>query len=132
MNFWAVLSAAISAFVLGGVWYGPLFGKRWQALNDLSDEQIAAGNSGVIFGGAFVLTLITAFALAVLIGSPLLPEPSLVNGLVLGLGASILLVATAFGINYLFALKPLALWWIDSGYMVLMFAVMGAILGAWG
>ena len=29
LNFWAVLVAAVSAFVLGGVWYSPiLFAKR--------------------------------------------------------------------------------------------------------
>ena len=27
LNWLAVLVAAVSAFVVGGIWYGPLFGK---------------------------------------------------------------------------------------------------------
>ncbi len=131
INFWAVLSSAVSAFVLGGIWYGPLFGKRWQALNGLSDEQIAGGNTAMIFGVSFLLTFVVAFALAILVGSPLLQEVNLVNGIILGLEVSVLFVATSMGINYLFALKPFSLWLVDCGYLVLMFAVMGAILGAW-
>src|ERR1051326_6187094 len=29
INYWAVLVAAIVNFVLGWLWYGPLFGKPW-------------------------------------------------------------------------------------------------------
>jgi hypothetical protein len=31
VNWLAVLVAAVVTFVLGGVWYGPLFGKVWRA-----------------------------------------------------------------------------------------------------
>jgi hypothetical protein len=29
LNWFAVLAAALSAFALGGLWYGPLFKKAW-------------------------------------------------------------------------------------------------------
>ncbi|MEK7357805.1 MAG: DUF1761 domain-containing protein [Bdellovibrionota bacterium] len=29
LNPWAILAATVAAFMLGGLWYGPLFGKRW-------------------------------------------------------------------------------------------------------
>ncbi|GAB2489384.1 DUF1761 domain-containing protein [Arenimonas alkanexedens] len=33
VNIWAVLAAALSGFVLGGLWYSPLlFGKAWQRM----------------------------------------------------------------------------------------------------
>ena len=131
MNWLAVVAAAVAAFLLGWVYYGVLFGKAWQRLNGLTDEQIANGNSAMIFGGAFALTLIIATALALLMGPLTGHEASLVQGVVLGLMLSLALVATAVGINYLFALKPLKLWLIDTGYMVLMFTLIGAILGVW-
>ncbi len=28
-NWWAILVATVVAFVLGGLWYGPIFGKAW-------------------------------------------------------------------------------------------------------
>jgi len=34
-NVWAVLAAAVSSFVLGGLWYSPaLFGPAWQRLSE--------------------------------------------------------------------------------------------------
>ena len=45
INLTAAIVAAVASFVLGGIWYGPAFGKRWQALVGLSDEDMA--NSGV-------------------------------------------------------------------------------------
>lgn len=130
LNWFAVIVAAVSSFALGAIWYGPVFGKRWQELVKLSDEDLADANMAQIFGLSFVLTLIIAFALASAIGA-VLPEPNLVSGLLLGLEFSLVFVATAFGINYLFARQPIALYGIDVGYMVLMFALMGAILGVW-
>ena len=29
LNWWAILVATVAAFALGGLWYGPLFGKPW-------------------------------------------------------------------------------------------------------
>ena len=37
----------------------------------------------------------------------------------------------SIGTNYLFARKSFRLFLIDSGYFVVFFVVMGAILGAW-
>lgn len=61
INLFAVVAAAVSAFVLGGLWYSPLlFGKAWQKLAGVSDETAAQG-AGLVFGGAFVLSLVAAF-----------------------------------------------------------------------
>jgi hypothetical protein len=40
-------------------------------------------------------------------------------------------VATAFGVVYLFERRPIALFFINGGYNVVAYTVMGAILGAW-
>ena len=29
INYWAVLASGVAAMVVGGIWYGPLFGKMW-------------------------------------------------------------------------------------------------------
>ena len=45
VNILAVLIAAVSSFLLGGLWYSPaLFGKAWQREVGLTDEQLAKGN----------------------------------------------------------------------------------------
>src|SRR5262245_26927228 len=33
VNWLAVLAAVVAAFIFGWLWYGPLFGKKWAALN---------------------------------------------------------------------------------------------------
>ena len=128
INLWAVLAAALSAFVLGGAWYSPLlFQKAWQRAAKLSDEDVKSGHPGVVFGGAFALSLIAAFVFAMFLG----PSPAL--GLALGAGASAGLcwVAASFGINYLFERKTVALFLINGGYHTLQFTLYGLVLGLW-
>ena len=44
VNWLAVLTAAISSFLLGGLWYSPaLFFKAWQRSAGLTDEQLQKG-----------------------------------------------------------------------------------------
>ena len=61
VNLIAVLLAALSAFLLGGLWYSPaLFANKWMALTGQSEETLKSGSMPVIFGGAFILNLIAA------------------------------------------------------------------------
>ena len=129
LNWLAVGVSALSAFMIGGLWYGPLFGKAWQSLSGLSDADIQNGHPGKIYGGAFVLNVIAAFGMGMVL--QLHPSPDLASGFNVGLLIGLAFVATTFGINYLFAQKPLRLYLIDAGYMVVLMTVMGSILGVW-
>lgn len=128
INLFAVVAAAISAFVLGGLWYSPfLFGKAWQREAGVTDEMMKNGKPAVIFGGAFVLTLIASFVFAMFLG----PKPGLGFAVGAGAAAGICWVAAAFGINYLFERRSLTLFAINGGYNALLFTVIGLILGLW-
>ena len=125
----AVVVSALSAFVVGALWYGPLFGKAWQALSGLSDYDIQQGHPAKIYGGALVLNLVAAFGMGMVI--QLHAAPDMGSGFNIGILIGLAFVATSFGINYLFASKPLRLYLIDAGYMVVLMSIMGTILGAW-
>ena len=131
-NGWEVVVAALSAFVVGGLWYGPVFGSRWQGLVGLSDEDMAETNMPLIFGVAFVLNLFmaTLLSLSMEVASGL--ATGFLSGALFGGFFAIVFVAPTFGVNYLFARRPLALYGIDAGYQVLQLMLMGAIVGAWG
>jgi hypothetical protein len=43
----------------------------------------------------------------------------------------IFLIATAYGITYLFEQRSMRLFLINAGYNIVLFAIVGAILGAW-
>lgn len=127
VNWLAVLAAAISAFLLGGLWYSPaLFMKSWQRGAGLTDEQLKGGNAAKIYGGSFVLSLVAAATFAMFLGK--LPVGV---ATAYGFCAGLAWVAASFGINYLFERKPLSLWLVNGGYHTLQFTLYGLILGLW-
>ena len=127
VNWLAVSAAALSSFLLGGVWYGALFGNAWMKAAGLTLEQAKGGNKALIFGGSFVLALIASAMFATFLG----PDINTLTGALYGLAAGVCWVATSYGISYLFERRPLALWLINGGYHAIQFTLIGAILGAW-
>lgn len=127
VNWLAVIAAALSSFVLGGLWYGALFGNAWLKAAGITREHAMAGNKAIIFGGSFVLALIASATFAVFLGS----EIDAMTGALYGLCAGLTWVAASYGISYLFERRPLALWLINGGYHTVQFTLIGLILGAW-
>ncbi|WP_166432820.1 DUF1761 domain-containing protein [Luteimonas yindakuii] len=126
MNIWIVLLAAVSSFLLGGLWYSPaLFGKAWNRENG---GVPAAGHPVRVFGVSFGFALVAAVAFAMLVG----PSPTLEASLRLGMLAGLGLVAASFGINYQFAQRTFRLWLIDAGYHAAQFLLFGLVFGLWG
>jgi hypothetical protein len=128
LNLLVVLAAAAASFLFGGLWYSPaLFARRWMALTGKTEED-KTPNPAAILGAAFALALLSAFALAFLIG----PHRGLTAGLGAGLAAGIGIVAASYGITYLFEQRPVGLWLINGGFHIIQFAILGAIIGAFG
>ena len=128
INYLAVFIAALSMFVIGGLWYSPkFFGNLW--LKELGKDKsvLETGNMKIIFGGAFVLALIMAFNLAGFVSGYESWRWGLIGGILAGLGW----VALSLGIIYLFERRSMKLFLINAGYLVLSFIVMGTILGLW-
>src|SRR5579872_5905649 len=125
INYLAVLAAAISTFLVGGLWYSPvLFGKLWQRETGLSDQQLANSNMVRVFGTALVLSLVAAVVFALFLG----PRPSMPLGLGAGFSAGLCWVASSIGINYLFARRSFKLFLIDGGYHTVQFTMIGLVL----
>jgi hypothetical protein len=127
LNWLAVLTAALSTFLIGGLWYSPLlFEKGWLAANRLSREDLQSRNMPLMFGLCFLLSLIMALNLAMFIG-----QGDVAFGMTAGFLAGFGWVGLAIAIIALFEKRTLAYVLINGGYMVVSFTVMGAILGAW-
>jgi hypothetical protein len=126
VNWLAVLLCGLSSMALGAIWYSPLlFAKRWMAGAKLSEADLAGANMGLIYGLAFLLSLIAALAFAVFIGRGMALEPAVAAGAATGL----CFVAASFGISYLFERRGLVHWLINGGYHALQFTLFGLILG---
>ena len=67
INVWAVVSAAVANLVIGWIWYGPLFGRKWMDLHGFTPESIGGGQVKALLTN-FVSALITAYFLARIIG----------------------------------------------------------------
>lgn len=68
VNYLAVLVAGIVPMIVGSLWYGPLFSKRWLELMETTEEEIAAGfNPLKTYGVSFLLAVVTAWVLAQLL-----------------------------------------------------------------
>jgi hypothetical protein len=128
LNHLAVITAAVSAFVLGGVWYGPLFGKAWMRENGFTPEALAGANQAKIFGLAFVWTLVMAYNLAMFIGDPAIGAgKATLYGFLTGFGW----IAMAVFVIGLFERRSALLMVINGGYMSVALTMMGAIIGVW-
>jgi len=129
INWLAVLTAAISTFVLGGLWYSPvLFGRAWMSVNHLSESDLAKSNMAKIFGLAFVFALVMAVNLAAFLAEPKTTASwGATAGFLAGFGWVTLAIATIS----LFERRSIKYVLINGGYMTVSFVVMGLILGAW-
>jgi hypothetical protein len=128
VNYLAVVAAAVSTFVIGGLWYSPLlFQKAWMTANGFGEADLQKGGMGMIFGLAFLFALIMAFNLAMFLNAP---DTTLTWGATAGLLAAIW-VALGIATVALFERRPWTYTIINGGYWVVSFVVMGAIIGAW-
>ena len=126
LNIWPILVAAVSGFILGAIYYGPLFGKAWQKEVGLSDAEVSSG-AAQTFIPSFLLAIVASFTLALFMGDHL----GWKNGLIIGLTAGIGIAVTANTTNQLFERRSVKLMLINAGYWVLNLGIMGVILGAW-
>lgn len=127
INYLAVFVAALLSFVVGGLWYGPLFGKAWMNEMGFTEESLKNANMGKIYGTSFVLALVISFNLAAFLGD----KADLAWGLTAGALAGIGWVAASIGITYLFGRKTMKLFFIDAGYQAVTYTLMGGLLGVW-
>lgn len=135
INYFAVLACAVVSMVIGSVWYGPLFGKKWIEINGLSRDDIAKREAmqkeaTPLYVIQFVLSLLQAYILAHFIGG--WTEVSGVeNALWIWLG---FVMPTVAGLA-MWNMQPTKVRWmlfgLSAGYQLICFVVFGWILSTW-
>lgn len=128
INWLAVIVAALSAFLVGGIWYSPaLFANAWMTDSKLNADELKAGSKLRSFGMTAVFSLIMAANLAAFLADA---KTDLAWGTTAGFLAGIW-TFSAIAIHSLFELKSWRLILINGGYSLVSLTLMGAILGAW-
>ena len=127
LNYLAVIAAAVSAFVIGGLWYSPvLLGGAWKKANGFEVNPPAAGPK--VFALALILSLVMAVNLAMFLNDP---KTTAAFGAMAGFLAGFGWAAMGLAVVALFERKPLSYVLINGGYLTVALTVMGVILGAW-
>ncbi|MCY3704361.1 MAG: DUF1761 domain-containing protein [Gammaproteobacteria bacterium] len=140
VNLLAVLVAGIVPMIVGMLWYGPLFGKRWLALMETTPEEIQEGfNPLKTYGMSFLLSLVTAFILAQLIAdiapgdvSSLGGGASAMVGVHVGLMALVAFVLPVAHQGVTFEGRKAGLAWLNVGYNGVALIGQAMVIAAWG
>ncbi len=128
LNPWALLVAAISVFLLGGLWYSPvMLGGWWKKANGFAENQPPAAGPK-IFALSFLLSLVMSFNLAMFLNDP---KTTASWGATAGFLAGFGWVAMGIGMVALFERRPWSYVLVNGGYLTISLTLMGAILGAW-
>jgi Protein of unknown function (DUF1761) len=131
INYWAVLVAAVIAFVMGGIWYSPLlFGKAWVMLRGI-DSAEAAGTQmrPAEILAEFVRGLIVAVVLAGFVVH--LGIVNWVGAISLGLAVWVGFQAMSIVGSVIHEHYPWRLYAIHTGDALAKTLVMAVILGVW-
>lgn len=133
INVWAILVAAVASMIIGGLWYGPLFGKPFMkamGMDQWSKEKQEAEKKrmGMLYGLQFVASLVMFYFLAAFIRD---------TGMTTTMGG--MLVALCAWGGFVVPVKfadslwggKMILFWLGAGNMLLTLLAAGAILGGW-
>jgi len=135
LNLLSVLAAAIATMILGFLWYSPLlFAKPWTVamgydLNDKTKMEEMRKGAGKLYGITFVASLVSAFVLAKIIN--VTTVTSALYGMKIGFAVWLGFVTTVQLTSTLFKKRPIKLYLIDTGYQLVCYLLMGAILAKW-
>lgn len=131
VNWIVVVGAALTGFMVGGVWYGPLMGKKWLGAVGLTEEDVQDGHMAKIYGGAFAFSVLASWTLAHTFASYAI-ELGFTAKVMTAIGIAIGFIVPAIGTNYLFSQKTKALFFIDAGYWLLFYTAMGLVHASFG
>ncbi len=125
----AVLVAALSMFLIGGLWYSPLlFGNAWMRVNGFTKQSLDGAGEVRALGGSAVLAVIMSANLAFFLADS---KTTVIWGVAAGALAGAGWVATGLAMTALFERRSWGYIAINASYHVVALTVVGAILGGW-
>ena len=139
INYLAVLASTVLMMVLGSLWYGPLFGKKWIELMKFDPTKVAdmqakgasaMWKSYALMGlGALVMSFVLANSVS--FTSAVLGVTGVMAGLHAGFWSWLGFIAPATMGMVLWEGKPWTLWFIVSGYYLVGLLLIGSLLAVW-
>lgn len=135
VNYWAIATGAILSMVIGAIWYGPLFGKKWMEIigvnpSDREATKKMQKSAGPLYLVQFILTLFQVLVLAHLIA-----DTTIVGGLERSLWIWAAFIIPTLAASVMWTNAKGNLKWskflIQGGYQLVLFTVFGLLLQYW-
>jgi len=135
LNLLAIFVAAISTMLVGFLWYSPfLFAKPWMREmgydpNDKASADKMRKSAGPAYTASLIASLVSAFVLAIFFHE--MHVQDLEYGLLVGSHVWLGFVATVQLTSALFMKQSMKLFTINTGYQLVCYLIMSAILTVW-
>ena len=132
INYPAVVVAAVVHFIIGGLWYGVIFGNLFLKIIEWTPEQLAriqAESHWTAYLIAFITSLVLVYILAHFIQYT--GATTVGGGLQTAFWLWLGFVATTQLATVIFEQRKLGLYLLNVGYQLVAAMICGAILVAW-
>ncbi|MBV6439236.1 MAG: hypothetical protein EPGJADBJ_00875 [Saprospiraceae bacterium] len=134
-NWLAIAASAVGGMIIGFLWYGFLFNKLWMDGNGFTMEGDKMFKNGAEVPMSFAPMIINTLVMAVyaLVMDWLLKKMNVStwqSGATVGAAIGLLMVLGVF-VGNMFAMNPMSLTLIDGSYSLVLFTLIGAIVGGW-
>lgn len=128
VNYMAIVVGAVLSMIVGFIWYGPIFGKKWMEIIGAGKEM--QKSAGPLYGVQFFLTLFQ-----VLVLSHLIADTERVGGFERSIWIwAAFVIPTLAGTVMWTSEKGKQKWsrfFIQGGYQLAMFVIYGVLLQYW-
>ena len=137
INWWAVIVSAVVSIVIGSLWFGPIFGKKWMEVMGVdkateAEKKEMMNNAVMLYVLQFVLSIVTIYVLAHYIAG-WQPQPGAWGGITNALWIWLGFIMPTLAGNAMWSGKTKRLarnmFLINAGYTFVLYVVFGAILG---
>jgi len=129
-NWIAFLIAVLLPMIVGSLWYGPIFGKIWMEMMNLTEEKIREDlNPAKSYGGSFIGSILTAYVFSLLV--TYMGMGTLLGGLTVGFMAWVGFALPMGWQSVAWEDKGTGVFVLNQAYNLIVFLLMGGIIGVW-
>lgn len=129
-NWFSFAIAVVLPMIVGSLWYGPLFGKVWMRMMDLTEKKIKETLNPVkSYGGSLLASVLTAYVFSFCISY--MNMGTLGGGLTVGFAAWVGFALPMGWQSVAWEDKDMKLFVLNQGNNLLVFLLTGALIGGW-
>lgn len=130
VNYPAIVACAILSMIIGALWYGPLFGRKWMEITAQNARETTQRSRLSLYGVQFALSLVQLYLLSQFINS-WTDASGMENAFWIWLGFVMPTIAGLSMWNMLPTRDRFVMFFISAGYQLVSFLAFGSILEMW-